>query len=43
MIFRMEMIKKAKSITYGPEILYAYLLAKETEIKEYQNYISIQA
>ena len=30
---RMNVIKKAKSITYGAEILYAFLQAKETEIK----------
>lgn len=31
--FRMEMIKEAKKITYGPEILYGYIMAKENEIK----------
>lgn len=29
----MELVKKVKSITYGPEILFAYLYARETEIK----------
>ncbi|WP_138159833.1 V-type ATP synthase subunit C [Peptoniphilus catoniae] len=29
----MEKIKKAKSITYGPEVIFAYLYAKEMEVK----------
>ncbi|WP_099203432.1 V-type ATP synthase subunit C [Miniphocaeibacter massiliensis] len=31
--YLMEVIKEAKKVTYGPEVSFAYLLAKETEIK----------
>jgi len=31
--YLMEKAKEAKKITYGPEVLFAYLVAKETEIK----------
>ncbi|MDD7305071.1 MAG: V-type ATP synthase subunit C [Peptoniphilaceae bacterium] len=30
---QMDTIKKAKTITYGPEVIFAYIVAKETEIK----------
>lgn len=30
---QMDSIKKAKSMTYGPEVIFAYVVAKETEIK----------
>lgn len=30
---QMDLIKKAKTITYGPEVIYGYIVAKETEIK----------
>lgn len=30
---QMDMIKKSKTITYGPELIFGYILAKETEIK----------
>ncbi len=31
--YLMEKVKEIKKITYGPEVLFAYLFAKETEIK----------
>ncbi len=31
--YLMEVIKEAKKITYGPEVAFAYLLAKENEVK----------
>ena len=29
----MELVKDVKKVTYGPEVLFAYLYARETEIK----------
>lgn len=31
--YQMERAKKSKSVTYGPEVLFSYLLAKEAEVK----------
>ncbi|MDO5725167.1 MAG: V-type ATP synthase subunit C [Tissierellia bacterium] len=30
--YRMDVVRGAKTVTYGPEVLFAYLVAKETEI-----------
>src|SRR5699024_742795 len=31
--YQMDTVKVAKTVTYGPEVIFAYIVSKETEIK----------